>query len=782
MPTSTATSSDTLLKYANLQMAAEATDLSKVLAGTMELKDALVNGNNRASKFTQTQASQFVSDGWVVVDHKPDTTTGFSGTLFRNTKTGELVMSFRSTEFADDAARDNQATNALEIREKGFAFGQIDDMQSWYASLQASGKITGPLTVTGYSLGGHLATAFNMLHKGEGVIAATYTFNGAGVGQYSTGTLKQVVDQFHALRDATTSDGSGLTDSAALSLDAEFRGRIKSGSMPTASDFERVNLLVSNAVDRQMLLDALNRIKTIGEEVVRIQGISNAVMPTLVDVTQIAAMGYSYQMAVLVTSKSTSAYRTGLADSSFDLVNGVRAQAGGLNNVYDVYGAVPPSAVSNSQIHYGSATPVAIEDQPNVRGAVIWQAATQSALYLDTKLLVNDFNSNDFGDTHSLVLLVDSLGVQTALAQLDGSVSSSTIDKIFKAGTNAAAYSTQFLQGMSEGDLLENLVSGLGRMLGLDTASDTKDKWKKLKGDPAGGTWARTADKDGYTGRDSLQIDLDLIVKSPAFKALIGKSTITLADSSIASKAKTDFGAFLSLNTLSPIVISTTDAAAIAALKAANPTMAADWTSDLNARQYGDTGKVYSYSDSWYNDRTALLQAVVTRNTQNVSSESIPDPLARAGVVTDFEYVDVNNPASTTLLSTQRPGTGAAPHQYIAFGDEGSNTLTGSDINVLGDRLYGMAGADTLYGLSGNDYLEGGSGDDVLDGGVGADLLLGGDGNDTYLFTGSWGNDVITDSDGLGQIVVDGVTLSGGKQTGTSTWLSTNGQISYLLT
>jgi hypothetical protein len=37
-------------------------------------------------------------------------------------------MSFRSTEFIDDAARDNQATNAMEIKEAGFAFGQIRDM------------------------------------------------------------------------------------------------------------------------------------------------------------------------------------------------------------------------------------------------------------------------------------------------------------------------------------------------------------------------------------------------------------------------------------------------------------------------------------------------------------------------------------------------------------------------------------------------------------------------------------------------------------------------------
>jgi len=71
-----------------------------------------------------------------VVEQKENTPTGFSGTLFRNSETNELVMSFRSTEFVDDAARDNQATNTLEIQEHGFVFGQIADMQNWHEELK----------------------------------------------------------------------------------------------------------------------------------------------------------------------------------------------------------------------------------------------------------------------------------------------------------------------------------------------------------------------------------------------------------------------------------------------------------------------------------------------------------------------------------------------------------------------------------------------------------------------------------------------------------------------
>lgn len=124
----------TYLKYANVQMAAEATTLDSVLTGAVPLEDALFRGNERASRFTRITADAFVSDGWKLVAHQKNTPTGFSGSLFQNSKTGEFVMSFRSTEFADDAVRDNQETNALEIREEGWAFGQIDDMQQWYRS------------------------------------------------------------------------------------------------------------------------------------------------------------------------------------------------------------------------------------------------------------------------------------------------------------------------------------------------------------------------------------------------------------------------------------------------------------------------------------------------------------------------------------------------------------------------------------------------------------------------------------------------------------------------
>jgi hypothetical protein len=208
-----ATDIATYLKYANLQMAAESlfgllpSALPGVTSTSMNVR-SLTKGNDRTSVFTEAQAKQFLEvDKWTVLQHKSNTGTGFSGTLFQNSVTGEIVLSFRSTEFVDDSARDNKATNEMEIKEKGWAFGQIADMEKWYAELNASptmlqGK---SFAVTGYSLGGHLATAFNLLRSEQGQaarITSTYTFNGAGVGEITGSSavgLSYVMQKFQTM-------------------------------------------------------------------------------------------------------------------------------------------------------------------------------------------------------------------------------------------------------------------------------------------------------------------------------------------------------------------------------------------------------------------------------------------------------------------------------------------------------------------------------------------------------------------------------------------------------
>ena len=80
----------------------------------------------------------------------------------------------------------------MEISDKGWAFGQIADMEKWVQSLKKA-EILGngkEVSVTGYSLGAHLATVFNILYnyeKSDIKFKQTFTFNGVGVGLDNNG-------------------------------------------------------------------------------------------------------------------------------------------------------------------------------------------------------------------------------------------------------------------------------------------------------------------------------------------------------------------------------------------------------------------------------------------------------------------------------------------------------------------------------------------------------------------------------------------------------------------
>ena len=156
---------ETYLKYAHVQMAAEAflinPDSGDIVSGTKYL-DALTEGNEFNSKFTATLAAEFAAN-WEVVAHQPNTASGFSAKLFRGIgedNSGEMVLSFRSTEFIGDAMRDRFVTNR-GIHDDGWAFAQIADLRAWWDSSAVQALVgTGGVTVTGYSLGGHLANAF----------------------------------------------------------------------------------------------------------------------------------------------------------------------------------------------------------------------------------------------------------------------------------------------------------------------------------------------------------------------------------------------------------------------------------------------------------------------------------------------------------------------------------------------------------------------------------------------------------------------------------------------
>ena len=95
----------------------------------------------------------------------------------------------------------------------------------------------------------------------------------------------------------------------------------------------------------------------------------------------------------------------------------------------------------------------------------------------------------------------------------------------------------------------------------------------------------------------------------------------------------------------------------------------------------------------------------------------------------------------------------------------GSSSATAKD-STKTQLFVGAQGADSFVGGDKNDTLFAQGGADTLNGGAGNDKLFGGDGTDTYQFDTAWGKDTIQDSDGLGNLTLDGAALTGGKGVG----------------
>lgn len=523
------------LKFANLQMAAEAIlnvpETGERFYSGQDLERALIRGNNRASVFTATQAIDFAAQ-WEILDQKANTPTGFSGTLFRNkANPNELVLSFRSTEFIDDAARDNKATNELEIAAGGFALGQIADMETWYKTLSKApenGEPAGALfgqqfSVTGYSLGGQLATVFNQLRQDDlrngpppAALADVITFNGAGVGKIGTGSLRGMVDRFLELRaQAATADGllslfqsdpgRNAYRAVRAALASAANGGIPNGDMRdivanAAGATEAENPLW--LADKALLTGAdgaLTRalaVQAVAHEVPTLGSGNASSRPASVADDKILGEDLDYQLAVLTTRKEFNTQARSTAGGIVDLITkgGLVKEPGTplLGNQYDVVGwefsaERPGAIVAHSLWHYGNDVRLFIEDQPNARGGILGHALSASLAAADVRLLVEGFSQRDFGDDHSLVLLVDSLNVQNALLQLlpetKRDETAKTLDTILRnASWRKAENGDLFIgdgQGKAEGDVLENVVNVLA-----DLVLGPQAKANRLNGNP----------------------------------------------------------------------------------------------------------------------------------------------------------------------------------------------------------------------------------------------------------------------------------------------------------
>lgn len=218
----------------------------------------------------------------------------------------------------------------------------------------------------------------------------------------------------------------------------------------------------------------------------------------------------------------------------------------------------------------------------------------------------------------------------------------------------------------------------------------------------------------------------------------------------------------------------------IHALEQVNPIVIVNPKNPIQAKSIADVGDDWIKLRTWlvmehmlntaiqrYGDVGNNLSDVINRiNTDSPVAERMYKSLIQRVQTIRSEYgIDIDAPLEVRdLLSNQsfmqHSNEAREAHQITFAGDHIDTEISGSSRH---DVLVGRSKSDTLLGGEGNDFLFGGKGDDHLKGGSGRNLLNGGEGRDFYYFNTADGDfdDTIIDSDGKGQLIIDGESLLG---------------------
>lgn len=406
-----ATLIQTWLNFALQQMAAESY-LDQVLSGR-PLLDVLTNGNNNEdvtpvdqftgkTRFTTIQAQQF-TQRYQIVDHHANDASGFSATLMLDTDNNNYTLSFRSTEprptvEGGDAERDGLFASGLtpaadgEIGLSGFAFGQLMAMERYYLELTTSGTLpTGAtLNVTGYSLGGHLATVFTELHASQ--VAQTTVFNASGRGRM---------------------EGFSGTDAATLSAEAQQIDTLL---------FRFMTILFDPSAGVTQPSD---------EELVAFQAARDAHSanptwnPFTSGSTENLYVDPRYRWAKSVTLGEFDTVGTAELEIRTGL-SGITVTEGAFSKITQIYGNAAggdDTLVALSGLSAGPAQSVLIEGQPLLPGTIIPRLS-------------------DAGSSHSITLIVDSLAVQALIQTIDPAYRQAGAELLIRSASNTRAIDT----------------------------------------------------------------------------------------------------------------------------------------------------------------------------------------------------------------------------------------------------------------------------------------------------------------------------------------------------
>ena len=689
MPQSNVT---TWLQFAIQQMAAESYLNGFSFSSTNELIRRLKFGNNNETflgvdpnpdlspilpgktRFTQVQAQQFVQR-YEIVDHHANDATGFAATLMRDATTGEYTLSFRSTEFrtqanGGDRERDGGFAAPLtlaadgQLALQGFAFGQLAAMEAYYQSLTTGPNAKLPsgavLNVTGYSLAGHLANVFTALHYDA--INHTYIFNGAGRGTIAgpgTTDAERIQGMLDVFRQVLFNPDAGLPY-----LPGTENPRYQAAATLAGQPFHGPGGDFITPFESETALGGAGNLYT------------DARFQWAVDVATTV-----YDTDQLMTPPGVA-----VAGPPFDKMTQLYGQA--TTGDFQV--------TANSGIH-APTIPIFIEGQPLIEGVPLFE------------------DQADFGNTHSITLIVDSLAVQELVQTIDPRYGQASAELLIKASSNARAESLAPLNtpDVVEGDSLEKTVDALRRLFrdpALPPAS-------ALTVDSRVGGFGNLANRNAmYQAVQEVKDRVDVLkAQQPGVVLTIDDLTSpTVSSPAIAGIADTDTDqgrAYrYALKELNPFAV-------LANTPQANDALYAPHNDQGQLDRFNEANGTGTLTAQYLSDRALFLREKIALNQL--------DHATSAGTI-HFKDFTPNGLEITTTPSLR------ADREFLfgSDGDEGIGVLVGGS---KGDHLYGGGGDDLLEGGDGRDYLQGDDGTDRLDGGVGADTMVGGAGSDFYL-------------------------------------------------
>ena len=662
--------------------------------------------------------------------------------MFRDKSSGEYTVSFRSLEYAEESKggdwmRDGRPGGAGEISGRGLAFAQAASMERYLENLQqgrrydavsgkwiadaklaeASQALTsgGGANITGFSLGGHLASVFTLLH-GD-LVKHAYVFNASGLGMLDglNPTHPGYVDLLR--RDLA------IYRAVVFSSDEDRNRMVQTGDvMPgvTLTGEQRAGL-------SQAILDNLVRPPEPGRTY------TDAIHVWLLELLASAAVGAGAgrfkplfdglvapglaidQLRDKVDNYLASRNQFGDPDPDAFDTRLYEFQNDKITSLYGKGVFFDPELVANTGYH-PEAQAIYVEDQPLFRGqAGLWGLA------------------GDFGETHSIALLIDSLTVLDLLQVLDPEL---TVDT-YRAIESAIANSKETVSykavaaGIDSQPMILALRVALAGVTGILDATSNFDKLNDadalentvravadlLKVDLSGFDLAPRLIGGGFgdlAKRNQLHDAIGAIRNSGEFAAITGRAPIVqltgVSAQDILIRAQEPGASGLAyrfaLDRLNPFVV----LADAAVYERHNPAGELDRWDARFAR-----GRM---TDEYLEDRATFLHWKAKLDSYNKVAVQYSDS-------TDVSYKDLGTGAALDLIATGRGPS--VEHQFVWFSDPRGGQVLGG---LSDDHLYGSVGSDQIDAARGDDYIEGGDGVDQLLGGAGRDLILGGFGDD----------------------------------------------------